>query len=648
MTVLDRNWRCPHGRDRHRGPGRRRPGRLRGEDPAVDRRFGHPMEAVTARKAARLRRLAAALDPATARVHPAEVRIDLVGVLRPARGARRRSSTCGGWPDGARPDPWRWPWSASRVTWSRSRPTSASGVPAFTLVGLPDASLAESRDRVRAAMVEQRPALAGHEAGHGQPVAGQPAQARQRASTSPSRRRSWPRRRRCPRRVSTTPCCSASSDSTAGCGRCAACCRRCWPRRGPGSSRWSCRRRTRPRRRWCPALRVTGVRTAGRRWCAAARAARSLPDGRDAGRASRRAGAGTGTQRRRRRTGPTSPTSLGQADGPLRARGRRGRRPPPAAGRAARRGQDDARRAAARAAARRWTATAALEVTAVHSVAGLAAAPGEPLVDGRRSRRPHHTASVPALVGGGSGARPARARPRSPTAGVLFLDEAPEFAPAVLDALRQPLESGEIAVVARWRRGCASRRGSSWCSPPTRARAGSPRPRRRDRLHVHADGAAAATSAGCPGRCSTGSTCGSRCEPRTRADLRGGAARGGGHRGGRRPGRARPGSGRPPGWPARRGGSTPRCRATSCAGGGGCPGRSSARPSGCSTAGVLTARGVDRVLRVAWTLADLAGRDQPDAGDVRVALDCRGVAPVGGLTRGPARREARHGRRGRR
>jgi magnesium chelatase family protein len=43
--------------------------------------------------------------------------------------------------------------------------------------------------------------------------------------------------------------------------------------------------------------------------------------------------------------------------------------------------------------------------------------------------------------------------------------------------------------------------------------------------------------------------------------------------------------------------------------------------------GQLTARGVDRVLRVAWTVADLAGRDAPDAGDVRVALDCRGVLP---------------------
>ncbi|MGH8893525.1 MAG: hypothetical protein ACRDWY_09525 [Actinomycetes bacterium] len=48
-------------------------------------------------------------------------------------------------------------------------------------------------------------------------------------------------------------------------------------------------------------------------------------------------------------------------------------------------------------------------------------------------------------------------------------------------------------------------------------------------------------------------------------------------------------------------------------------GRAAARP------GSATARGVDRVVRVAWTLADLAGRERPDAGDVRVALDCRGV-----------------------
>ena len=49
--------------------------------------FGHPLEAVTARKAARLRRLAAALARTSTAVHPPEVRIDVVGVLRPARGA---------------------------------------------------------------------------------------------------------------------------------------------------------------------------------------------------------------------------------------------------------------------------------------------------------------------------------------------------------------------------------------------------------------------------------------------------------------------------------------------------------------------------------------------------------------------------------
>ena len=58
---------------------------------------------------------------------------------------------------------------------------------------------------------------------------------------------------------------------------------------------------------------------------------------------------------------------------------------------------------------------------------------------------PHHTASVAAIVGGGS----TQVRPGAASLahrGVLFMDEAPEFAPAVLDALREPLESGEITV----------------------------------------------------------------------------------------------------------------------------------------------------------------------------------------------------------
>jgi magnesium chelatase family protein len=89
---------------------------------------------------------------------------------------------------------------------------------------------------------------------------------------------------------------------------------------------------------------------------------------------------------------------------------------------------------------------AALEVTAVHSVAG-ALPPGGPLIRRPPYQAPHHTASVAALVGGGSGV----ARPGAVSLahrGVLFLDEAPEFASGVLDALRQPLERGEV-VLAR-------------------------------------------------------------------------------------------------------------------------------------------------------------------------------------------------------
>ncbi len=86
----------------------------------------------------------------------------------------------------------------------------------------------------------------------------------------------------------------------------------------------------------------------------------------------------------------------------------------------------------------------ALEVTAIHSVAGALRA-GEPLVTRPPFAAPHHTATVAALVGGGSGlARPGAASLAH--RGVLFLDEAPEFAGGCLDALRQPLESGEIEL----------------------------------------------------------------------------------------------------------------------------------------------------------------------------------------------------------
>jgi len=89
---------------------------------------------------------------------------------------------------------------------------------------------------------------------------------------------------------------------------------------------------------------------------------------------------------------------------------------------------------------------AALEVSAIHSVAG-ALRPDRPLLTEPPFCAPHHTATKAAIVGGGSGIiRPGAASLAHH--GCLFLDEAPEFDRDVLDALRQPLESGEI-VIAR-------------------------------------------------------------------------------------------------------------------------------------------------------------------------------------------------------
>lgn len=88
---------------------------------------------------------------------------------------------------------------------------------------------------------------------------------------------------------------------------------------------------------------------------------------------------------------------------------------------------------------------AALEVTAIHSVAGTLP-PGAPLIDRPPFYAPHHSASRPAIVGGGTGRLIRPGAVSLAHHGVLFMDEAPEFASGVLDALRQPLEDGTISV----------------------------------------------------------------------------------------------------------------------------------------------------------------------------------------------------------
>ncbi|MGI8870520.1 MAG: YifB family Mg chelatase-like AAA ATPase [Mycobacteriales bacterium] len=257
---------------------------------------------------------------------------------------------------------------------------------------------------------------------------------------------------------------------------------------------------------------------------------------------------------------------------------------------------------------------AAMEVTAVHSVAGILL-PDAPLVVTPPFQAPHHTASVVSLVGGGSGMpRPGAAS--CAHRGVLFLDEAPQFAPVALDTLRQPMESGALSIAraagtfhfpARFQLvlaanpcPCASPNDSDCrCAPLVRrrylARLSGPLMDRIDLKVVVQPVGRADLDAAAPG------------EPSAQVASRVAAARAAAIE-------------RLSGTPWRTNAEVPgpalrtRWRL---------PRRSLAAPYALLERGILSARGLDRVLRVAWTIADLAGRAGPDEADVAEALRFR-------------------------
>ncbi|MEU2073996.1 YifB family Mg chelatase-like AAA ATPase [Streptomyces sp. NPDC013489] len=268
-----------------------------------------------------------------------------------------------------------------------------------------------------------------------------------------------------------------------------------------------------------------------------------------------------------------------------------------------------------------------LEVTAVHSVAGILP-PGEPLVRRAPYCAPHHSATMQSLVGGGNGL-PRPGAVSLAHRGILFLDEAPEFSGKALDALRQPLESGHVVIA----------RAAGVVRLPARfllALAANPCPCGRHTLHGAGCECPAALvrryQARLSGPLLDRVDLRVEVEPVTRSDLLGQGGRG--ETTGAVAERVREARDRA----AARLADTP-WNVNSEIPGHELRTRYLAAPGALATAerdierGLLTARGLDRVLRVAWTVADLAGHDRPDTEDIALALELRtGIArgvPVG-------------------
>lgn len=258
-----------------------------------------------------------------------------------------------------------------------------------------------------------------------------------------------------------------------------------------------------------------------------------------------------------------------------------------------------------------------LEVTAVHSVAGILP-PGEPLISRAPYCAPHHSATMQSLVGGGNGL-PRPGAVSLAHRGVLFLDEAPEFSGRALDALRQPLESGHVVVAraagvvrlpARFLMVLAANpcpcgrhtlAGAGCECPPSavrryQARLSGPLLDRVD-LRVEVEPVGRADLMGRGGRGESSAEVAARVrEARERAAARL--------------------AGTPWSTNSEVPGHELRTRLVAA------PGALMAAERDMER-GVLTARGLDRVLRVAWTVADLRAADRPDASDIAVALELR-------------------------
>ena len=257
-----------------------------------------------------------------------------------------------------------------------------------------------------------------------------------------------------------------------------------------------------------------------------------------------------------------------------------------------------------------------MEVTAIHSLCGLPSSEVQLL---RRPpfENPHHSATAAAIIGGGSGLPRPGAASRAHR-GVLFLDEAPEYERRVLDALRQPLESGELVIhrsagtaayPARFQLvlaanpcpcGKASGKGlDCTCTPMMRrrymARMSGPLLDRVD-IQLQVERVSLADFGQSGGEEDTGSVANRVRDARLRQLQR--LEHLGLETNSQVSGRVLRGELRLP--PA-----VTRILDHSL------------------ERGVLTARGYDRVLRLAWTLADLGLRDRPDADDIGQALGLR-------------------------